>query len=757
MKAMQTRPPAELEERRRELAEAEQSVAKSNGTGAATSEAGSSEAFGGPVTDCSPHPTWYPPVRGEKKGLKVLNSLTGDERGSRLEDFVPLKGNTVKWYTCGPTVYDVCHMGHARAYLTFDILRRIVEDYFRYDVTYHINITDIDDKIILRARRNHLLDNFAKEKGGDFDTVFAAVSEGLKGREAALAKKKAELSEPLPSDTPSMRMKEREEKLAELALKESQFKELKEAVAVEIEGKNAKKLFTVARDVLGEYLDGLHGSEVTDHDIFNAHARAFEVSYFEDMEALGVKPPDILTRVTEYVPEIVAYIAKIIENKCAYAANGSVYLDLQELKKQGHNYRKLRPGADTSKAEMEEGEGALAGEGTEKKHPNDFALWKASKAGEPEWDSPWGKGRPGWHIECSVVASDTFGCNMDVHAGGSDLKFPHHDNELAQSEAHYCNHQWVNYFFHAGHLKIKGLKMSKSLKNFITIRQALEKYTAREMRMMFLLAPWYREMNFSDLTMDDAKSKDKTFREFFGAAKAVLRSNWLGRAVGFHEPDRELHKELVETQGKVHNAFCDNFDTRTAMLALLDLVSKTNTYLAGHQGKECYCTIRKVSHYITSILKVVGIASGADDIGYTDSAAGGDRESVVGPVLDAMRDFRDDVRSAARRKDESSVFLKLCDAVRDKQMPPLGVRFEDPVQGEVSRWKLESPEVLMREIEEKEANVRKMAEEKAQKKAEAEANKAKKAAAKEAKEAAKAAKEAAKEAAKAAKEAGAQA
>jgi len=560
-----------------------------------------------------------------------------------------------------------------------------------------------------------------------------------------------ELNEPLPSDATTMKVKERGEKLAELELRNRQFMELqeavaREAVAREMEGKNAKRLFNIARDVLGEYLDGLYGSEVTDHDIFDSHARKFEKSYFEDMDALGVKPPDILTRVTEYVPKIITYIEKIIENKCAYAANGSVYLDIQELKRQGHDYRKLRPGGDTSKAEMEEGEGALATDGMEKKHPNDFALWKASKAGEPAWKSPWGEGRPGWHIECSVVASDTFGCNMDIHAGGSDLKFPHHDNELAQSEAHYGHQQWVNYFFHAGHLKIKGLKMSKSLKNFITIRQALEKYSAREMRMMFLFQPWYKEMSFSDQTMDDAKTKDKTFREFFGATKAVLRSSWLDRAVGFQPPDRELHKELLEAQQKVHSAFSDNFDTPTAMQALLNLVNKTNTYLVENQGKECYCILRKVAHYVTSILKVVGIAPGADDIGYTDSATG-DRESVVGPVLDAMRDFRDDVRSAARRKDESSVFLKLCDAVRDKQMPPLGVRFEDPVKGEVSRWKLESPEVLMKEIEEKEAAAREKEEEKKRKKAEAEANKAKKAAEKKAREEKQAAKVAEKAAA----------
>ena len=175
------------------------------------------------------------------------------------------------------------------------------------------------------------------------------------------------------------------------------------------------------------------------------------------MDALGVRPPDVLTRVTEYVPKIIAFVEKIIGNGMAYESNGSVYLDLQAFEKAGHDYRKCAPskGKDTSAAAMAESEGALGSSSGDKRHGNDFALWKKSKPGEPEWDSPWGKGRPGWHIECSVVASDILGERLDLHAGGVDLKFPHHDNELAQSEACFGTHQWVNYFYHAGHLHIK--------------------------------------------------------------------------------------------------------------------------------------------------------------------------------------------------------------------------------------------------------------------------------------------------------------
>lgn len=305
-----------------------------------------------------------------------------------------------------------------------------------------------------------------------------------------------------------------------------------------------------AQDEVGEKLDEQYGSSMQDHAIFNAHSRKWEKEYMADMDALGVKRPDVLTRVTEYVPEIVAFVNKIVERGLACARNGSVYLDIQAFRKAGHTYRKLKPGGDTSKDDMEESEGALGSEATEKKHPNDFALWKASKPGEPEWESPWGMGRPGWHIECSAIASDILGPYMDIHAGGVDLKFPHHDNELAQSEAYYGHHQWASYFLHAGHLHIQNLKMSKSLKNFITIRQALSSHTlpdgtviqntARQLRLMFLLQAWDRPMNYSDQAVDEAKALEKRLKNFFAKLKSYLREDWLGSGtpIGWTTRDR---------------------------------------------------------------------------------------------------------------------------------------------------------------------------------------------------------------------------
>lgn len=501
--------------------------------------------------------------------------------------------------------------GHARAYLTFDILRRIIEDYFRYEVLYHINITDIDDKIILRARHNKLIADFKAAHGNNYDTVLAEVTASLDKKRAKLDKKAKELAVPLPAGTPSRDVEAHETDIKSTALKRRQFDEVVaavdtikavasagvgktgadklfaelakeagvagvdkadlashlnahtaavnekieqtrdslagagkdeatiEAAVAELDAQSAslnnmqaklsaivaagagasEALLKFAQSEVAEKLDAEKGSTIIDHAIFDAHARKWEGEYMKDMELLGVKDPDVMTRVTEYVPKIIEFVKKIVDRGLAYkGASGSVYLDITAFKEQGHHYRKLVPfSGETSAADMEESEGALGADAAEKKNDNDFALWKNSKPGEPKWESPWGDGRPGWHIECSVVASDILGANMDIHAGGSDLKFPHHDNELAQSEAYYGHHQWVNFFFHAGHLHIKGLKMSKSLKNFITIRQALKEHSARQLRLMFLLQPWDKPMNFSDQTVGAAKAKESLFKNFFGS------------------------------------------------------------------------------------------------------------------------------------------------------------------------------------------------------------------------------------------------
>lgn len=640
------------------------------------------------------HPVWYPPATKDGKGLFLMNSLTDS-----LEEFSPRNGRQVKWYTCGPTVYDHSHMGHARAYLTFDILRRIMEDYFGYSIIYQMNITDIDDKIIKRARINKLLEDFAASLHGDVGALNAFCAEAAVAAEGRLATRAAKLSEPLPEGANSRAKTEREEKLMELDLARSQLAETKAKLTAAQSLGDFAAIFTAASGINGDLLDEREGSKVTDQQIFEDHARLYERAFFEDMQRLGVREPDIVSRVTEYVPEVVTFIQKIIDNGFAYVGKSSVFFDTEAYVKAGHDYPKLKPGGDknTTAEEMAEGEGALStGVDGEKRSPNDFALWKLSKPGEPRWPSPWGAGRPGWHIECSVMASDILGDNMDIHGGGWDLKFPHHDNECAQSEACNLHHQWVNYFLHCGHLHIKGLKMSKSLKNFITIRQALDDLgvSPRTMRLLFLANPWHKPMNFSDQSLDDACEKDRVLRAFFGSVDVVLRSDyWKGRQ-GANTEDRELLQLWTATEQAVHDALRHNFDTPTALSLLMGLVSATNQYLLS-PARPSATLLRKVARYLTRMFQVFGVVEGTDAVGLTQHAV--NTEDRLIPVADALVRFRDSVRTAAREHKVMPAFLPLCDMVRDEWLVDAGIRLEDNPSGPTS-WKTDDPALLRKEL-----------------------------------------------------------
>jgi cysteinyl-tRNA synthetase len=528
-------------------------------------------------------------------------------------------------------------MGHARTYVSLDIIRRITKEYLNYNVILCQNVTDVDDKIIIRSSEQKI-----------------------------------------------------------------------------------------------------HFTEL---------AKKYEKEFVEDMAALGVPLPDVVTRVSEFIPEIVAYVQKLVDSGIAYEANGSVYFSTEEFEKQGHKYGKLMPETIGNSDLLDEGEGALSA-GDEKRTATDFVLWKKTKEHtqesgvvEPSWPSPWGPGRPGWHIECSAMshfATEKLGSTnsatgkgtLDVHAGGVDLKFPHHENEIAQSEGYSGSHQWVNYWLHTGHLNIKGFKMSKSLKNFITIRQALEKHSARQIRFCFLLHKYNSPMDYGDNTMTESVNIERIFSEYFHNVKAVLRrlGSDGGQYVGPREKD--MLNALTAAKAGVYSAVMDDFDTPQAVTVLVGLVRDCNRYMEGGSAPHdqtgadggaassssssnaiSSVILGSVARYITTTFKTFGLVPSSVDIGFGMSngnglSSGGDgeansgasKEDLLTPYLDVLTKFRETVRVAAINGDTKAV-LTAADDLRDSVLPELGVRMEDKGSGKelTTVWKLDDPEVLRKE------------------------------------------------------------
>lgn len=670
-------------------------------------------------------PSWKSPENLLAPQLRLYNSLTRSK-----ELFVPQDGNRVLWYSCGPTVYDASHMGHARSYISFDILRRVLTDYFGYNVFYVMNITDIDDKIIKRARQDHLFENYRGKGDRPVETILTDVKSSIDRYKAKLDKE----------DDPDKRV------MCTRLLEQAQqaVDQFQAALSAGCGLSDTQALLDAAKEPVSDWLDSQMGATVTDHSIFGKLARRFEEEFYKDMAALYVRPPDVVTRVSEYVPEIVDYVTKIIERGFGYVSNGSVYFDTARFDADpDHFYAKLVPEAYGDQKALKEGEGALTvASDDEKKNANDFALWKASKPGEPAWDSPWGPGRPGWHIECSVMASSLLGPSLDIHTGGYDLKFPHHDNELAQAEAYYGNDHWVRYFLHSGHLTIAGCKMSKSLKNFVSIRDALSRHSARRLRMAFLLHSWKDTLDYSENTMDMASQWEKVFSEFFLNIKDLLRgapgADSADAFVKWSEEEVGLNAKFLAARSDVHAALCDNIDTRTALEGLRTAVTACNVYIRSKQELKKspdVTLLRNVAGYVTHILEVFGVANESVTpvigLGTGDSkAANVAHEEALQPYLEALAVFRQNVRGIAMSYSgsrESVEMMELCDALRDSVLPELGVRLEDR-EGEngamTSVIKIVGREAIMAEREEKRRKEEKKREEKEKKRLEMEQKKA---------------------------------
>lgn len=460
--------------------------------------------------------------------LKIYNTLT-----QKKEEFKPLVPKKIGMYVCGMTVYDYCHMGHARTMVAFDVIIR----YLRakgYDVNYVCNITDIDDKIINRANEN-------KEPYNDLTARFIKALE-------------------------------------------------------------------------------------------------------EDMHALHVLPPTWQPRATAHIEEMLVIINKLLEQNIAYiGANGDVYYDVSKFKEYGklahRNLDQLQSGIRVEVAEA-------------KRNPLDFVLWKAAKPNEPAWDSPWGQGRPGWHIECSAMSMKCLGKHFDIHGGGFDLIFPHHENEIAQSEA--ATHEtFANYWMHVGFLQINKEKMSKSLGNFFTIRDVLKTHHPEVLRYFILTSHYRSPLNYSEEALDNAKT--------------ALERLYL--ALRGCELTAEKQTTISTWQERFTAAMDDDFNTSEALAILFELVREINRVKPENQ-----MLANQLAQELKEMAGILGILHHKPDAFLKELS----RQTVDATQVESLIQKRNAARAA---KDWA-----MADQVRD-ELSALGVIIEDGKNG--TTWRIQ--------------------------------------------------------------------
>jgi cysteinyl-tRNA synthetase len=458
--------------------------------------------------------------------LKIYNSLS-----NKKEVFHPIEEGKVRMYVCGMTVYDYCHIGHARVLVVFDVVYRFLK-HLGYDVTYIRNITDIDDKIIQRANEN--------------SEDFHALTE--------------------------------------------------------------------------RFIDAMH----------------------QDTDALGVLRPDSEPKATDNIPAILSMIETLVEKGFAYpAANGDVYFAVEKFnqygKLSGKKIEDLRAG---ERVEVD----------TAKRDPLDFVLWKKAKVDEPSWASAYGNGRPGWHIECSAMSTQMLGNHFDIHGGGQDLQFPHHENEIAQSEC--CTGEpFVNYWMHNGFVRVNEEKMSKSLGNFFTLRDVLKEYRAEEIRYFILNSHYRSPLNYSDEQLNLARS---------GLTR--LYTALLDTPVAADIPVESHYQQQFEA------ALKDDFNTADAMAVLFELARELNKAKA--EGSTEVAELAAVLKYLANL------------IGLLEADAADFLKSSVSE--DGLSDEDINARIIQRQQAKTNKDWALADQIRD-ELTEAGIILEDSAEG--TRWR----------------------------------------------------------------------